>query len=142
MPNITRFVNGPVCLQGRLEETELCVDVDSGLIVDGALEITSIHDVQEHIIAPAFLELQTNGCAGFHFTHFQSAESYQRNLVKVSEYLVSTGVGSYWATIPTVSSEVFKKVSVQGQIRATHIALEPRRPQNSAFLLFKSAPNS
>ena len=135
MPNIVRFVNGPICLRGRLEDTELCVDVDSGLIVDGGSETTSIYDVQEHLIAPAFLELQTNGCAGFHFTHFQSAESYQKNLVKVSQYLVSTGVGSYWATIPTVSSDVFKKVSVQGQIPATCIATQPTRPKKSASLL-------
>ena len=127
MPNIIRFINGPTCLQGRLEETGLCVDVNSGLIVDGALEITSIHDVQDHIIAPAFLELQTNGSAGFHFIHFENAESYRQNLVKVSRYLVSTGVGSYWATIPTVSSDVFTQVSLRGQIQAIHTALKRTR---------------
>ena len=111
MPPITRFINAQICLHGELENFDLCVDLDTGLIVDGDAESSSTHDLHGYIIAPAFLELQTNGCAGFHFTHFEDAESYQRNLLKVAQYLVSTGVGSFWATVPTVSSEVFKKVS-------------------------------
>ena len=33
-----------------------------------------------------------------------------RELGRVSRHLVQNGVGGFWATVPTVSGEVFRKV--------------------------------
>ena len=115
MANILAFVNGFVCFGGKLYGRPLYVDVESGCIVDTPdLKVGNVVDLHGQIIAPAFLELQTNGCAGFHFTHLEDPDTYHQNLAKVSRYLVTTGVGSFWATIPTVSPAVFKMVRVYG----------------------------
>ena len=112
MSDLECFVNGLQCLNGLLIQRPLYFNVKTGKIIQEPLEEpTIVHDLQGKIIAPAFLELQTNGCAGFHFTHFQNnPETYQHDLRKVAKYLTTTGVGSFWATIPTVSLENFKNV--------------------------------
>lgn len=113
MTNIISFLNGLICRAGELREEPLYVDLDSGSIVDEPSKpVHTSYDLHGQILAPAFLELQTNGCTGFHFTHFTDPESYKQNLAKVSKYLPTTGVGSFWATIPTVSSDVFQSVSL------------------------------
>lgn len=113
MPNIVAFVEGDVCMGGKLHRRSLYVSTESGCIVDGRLaKDYEIHNLHGQIIAPAFLELQTNGCAGFHFTNFENSESYRERLENVSRFLVTCGVGSFWATIPTVSTKVFKNVSL------------------------------
>ena len=112
MTNIIGFQNGLICRGGELRNESLYVDLDSGFIVDEPSKPVHIHyDLHGQILAPAFLELQTNGCAGFHFTNFTDPESYKQNLANVSKYLPTTGVGSFWATIPTVRSDVFQSVS-------------------------------
>ncbi|KAI9873072.1 MAG: hypothetical protein M1830_000862, partial [Pleopsidium flavum] len=67
-------------------------------------------DLDGRTIAPGYLELQTNGVLGFHFTHFEDDEIYRSQLEKVSKYLVSKGVTGFWATIPTVSPDKVKKL--------------------------------
>ena len=122
MSDILAFINGYICLGGKLYERPLYVDLESGRIVDKPdVDVGDIVDLHGQVIAPAFLELQTNGCAGFHFTHLEDAEMYQQNLAMVSRYLVTTGVGSFWATIPTVSPANFKAVSVYGSRSASSI---------------------
>ena len=94
------------------EGSRLFVDRDTGRIVDEPLSTIpyEVRDLKGLILAPAFLELQTNGCAGVHFTVFEDASTYHENLRMVSKYLATTGVGAFLATIPTVSSDVFSKV--------------------------------
>jgi hypothetical protein len=113
MSNTLAFTNGYICYGGTLLEKTLWVDIKSGLIIDQPEDGQNqdVYDLQGEILAPAFLELQTNGCAGFHFTQFTEPDYYEYRLFKVSRYLLSTGVGGFWATIPTVSSKVFKDVS-------------------------------
>jgi len=112
MANTLGFFNGYICRGGKLREESLYVDLDTGFIIDAPFRPVNVtYDLHGLILAPAFLELQTNGCAGFHFTHFADPKSYTQNLWKVSKYLLTTGVGSFWATIPTVSSNVFQSVS-------------------------------
>lgn len=144
MTNIVGFINGYICRGGKLREESLYVDLDTGFIVDAPFRPVPVsYSLHGQILAPAFLELQTNGCAGFHFTHFTDAESYSQNLEKVSKYLASTGVGSFWATVPTVSPEVFKSVSelcnlddVISQIPKSYAAFRSSRPR-SAPVLFR-----
>ncbi|KAL9123405.1 MAG: hypothetical protein Q9187_000044 [Circinaria calcarea] len=109
MENVIGFENGLLCLRGKLVWGTLYVDLADGCIIDEPpARPHVVHDMKGQIIAPAFLELQTNGCIGFHFTHFHDPEVYQENLKEVARYLVTTGVGSFWATLPTISVDLFK----------------------------------
>lgn len=94
-------------------DRNLVVSNDTGRIVDG--ESSSGEravDLGGAIVAPGLIELQTNGMRGFHFTHFEDEQSYGRKVEEVARYLPSTGCTSFYATIPTVSSDDFKKVFV------------------------------
>ena len=96
---------------------DLIVSNDTGRIVDGtpsSSNNTEHVDLGEAIIAPGFIELQTNGMRGFHFTHFEDEQSYAHKVEEVARYLPSTGCTSFYATIPTVSSDDFKKVTIVG----------------------------
>jgi N-acetylglucosamine-6-phosphate deacetylase len=68
--------------------------------------------LEEGIIAPGLLELHTNGLLGFHFTHFNDEEEYAGQIDKAAKFLVTQGVTGFWATIPTVSSDEYKKVGL------------------------------
>jgi N-acetylglucosamine-6-phosphate deacetylase len=109
--DIITFANARLCVGGELLHEPLTVSREDGTIVgfdegpDG-----EVVDVHGGIIAPGFIELQTNGMRGFHFTHFDDEDSYARKVDDVAQYLPSTGVTSFYATIPTVSSDEFKKV--------------------------------
>lgn len=60
-------------------------------------------------MAPGFLELQTNGAYGFHFTHFTDEEAYQANVHELAKRLPEHGVTGFYPTIPTVTKDVFQK---------------------------------
>ena len=79
-------------------------------IIGGSPVGGQVIDLDNAILAPGFLELQTNGMRGFHFTHFEDERKYGEKLDEVARYLPSQGVTGFWATIPTVHSEEFKKV--------------------------------
>ncbi|KAK3111910.1 hypothetical protein LTR53_012364 [Teratosphaeriaceae sp. CCFEE 6253] len=106
----TVFRNVRLCIDGQLVHgKDLHISADTGTIT--ALEDTSSPDQPEGpILAPAFLELQTNGLRGFHFTHFDDATSYAKNLDDVARYLPQTGVTGFYPTIPTVHSDDFKRI--------------------------------
>lgn len=107
----TSFVNCRLCVNGEIIQDQLVVSDDSGLILPrtGYIGGDAV-DLEDGIIAPGFLELQTNGLLGFHFTHFEDAKQYSSEVDKVSKYLTTQGVTGFWATIPTVSGDDFKKV--------------------------------
>ena len=112
MSRVKAFINGRVSLHGKELSESVYVDEDTGMIIRQPAEMPSkFVDLEGSLLAPAFLELQTNGCLGFHFTDFRGAENYKKNLDRVSKHLVSRGVGAFWVTLPTVDAEVFKKVS-------------------------------
>ncbi|KAI9748706.1 MAG: hypothetical protein M4579_007145 [Chaenotheca gracillima] len=124
---VKRFVNCRQCIGGSLVDRDLCVSVETGRILEqdysGAAEEV---DLQGAIISPGFLEVQTNGLIGFHFTHYENDEQYLTQLRRVSEYLVSTGVTGYYPTVPTVSAENFQKILP---------SLKPRSFPNGADVL-------
>jgi N-acetylglucosamine-6-phosphate deacetylase len=116
------FTNCRLCISGQLTQPNsvLVVSKSSGKI----LEVLSkkpthvsgsggakIIDLENKILAPGFLELQTNGMRGVHFTHYDNAKKYEQNLEEVANYLPSQGVTGFWVTIPTVKAEEFKEVS-------------------------------
>ncbi|KAI4114993.1 MAG: hypothetical protein LQ345_004317, partial [Seirophora villosa] len=125
---IVAFTNARICRHGALLPPScLYFDTAEGLIVPppDSTEVETI-DLQNRILAPAFLELQTNGCIGVHFTSHRNDEEYVENLEKVSKWMVTKGVGGWWATVPTVGKDVYRKVLP---------LLEPRTFNDGAALL-------
>lgn len=113
MPKVKAFVNGRVCRRGQEIVESIYVDEESGMIIRQPAEMPSdFVDLKGRLLAPAFLELQTNGCLGFHFTSFKDAESYDEELKRISRHLVSWGVGGFYVTLPTVHRDIFKQVIV------------------------------
>ena len=113
MAPVKAFSNARVCVHGQLLQKTIFVDIDSGLIVEepeGFHSATSTTDLAGCIIAPAFVELQTNGCLGVHFTNYQNDQDYRDSLAMISQHLVRSGVGAFYVTLPTVESRVFRKV--------------------------------
>ena len=111
MPKIKAFVNGRVCHRGQEIIESIYVDEESGMIIRQPPEMPSdFVDLQGKLLAPAFLELQTNGCLGFHFTNFKDAESYNEELERISRHLVSSGVFGFYVTLPTVHRDIFRQV--------------------------------
>lgn len=49
-------------------------------------------DLKNAIIAPGFIELQTNGALGFHFANFTDSTTYKTGVRTLAQYLPSTGV--------------------------------------------------
>ncbi|KAL8655638.1 MAG: hypothetical protein Q9210_000748 [Variospora velana] len=126
---ILAFTNARICRHGALfPPSPLYFDNADGLIVVPPPDTTEVEtiDLQNRILAPAFLELQTNGCVGVHFTNHSSDEEYVENLEKVSRWMVTKGVGGWWATVPTVEKDVYRKVLP---------LLKPRTFNNGAALL-------
>lgn len=113
----TAFTNCRLCLHGQLlPDSCFTISNDTGMIIGRTqnvpIQADRYIDLQNRIVAPGFLELQTNGLRGFHFTHFDDEESYGKKIEEVATYLPSQGVTGFYATIPTVKSEEFKKVSI------------------------------
>ncbi|KAI4277910.1 MAG: hypothetical protein L6R38_005351 [Xanthoria sp. 2 TBL-2021] len=124
--------NTRICCNGSLiDKDELYVNGVTGLFEnsltdsEGNTDLKTI-DMENHIIAPAFIELQTNGCLGMHFTNFEDEGGYRANLEIVSRYLVEKGVGGFYVTLPTVKADIFKKILPQ---------LKPREFDDGAGLL-------
>lgn len=122
----TVFTNCRVCEGGRLVDRNLAVSNETGRIVDGTPSggDESTVDLDGAIIGPGLIELQTNGMRGFHFTHFEDEQSYAQKVEEVARYLPSTGCTSFYATIPTVSSDDFKKVVTIVCFHCTDIPLK------------------
>ena len=111
MAKVKAFINGQTCLHGRTLRQTVYVDEQTGLIIPQPAQMPKdFVDLNGRILAPAYLELQTNGCVGIHFTNFRDPQSYCEGLQKVSRHLVRQGVGAFYATLPTVHREVFSKV--------------------------------
>jgi N-acetylglucosamine-6-phosphate deacetylase len=108
----TTFTNCRVCRNGELIEGErFVISEDTGLILESTGFIGGeIVDLEDAIIAPGFLELHTNGVNGFHFTDFKDEGQYRKKMEETAKFYVTKGVTSFWATIPTVSSENYQKV--------------------------------
>ena len=111
MAKLKGFINGKICVSGRMVEEAIYVDEETGLIVPKPDEMPQqFVDLEGAMIAPAFIELQTNGALGFHFTQFDAEVTYQQNLQRVSHHYVTHGVGSYYMTLPTIRFDVLEKV--------------------------------
>lgn len=117
----TTFVNGRICRNGEIVEgDQLVVSEETGKILRRTGYIGGeIIDLEDAIVAPGYLELQTNGLLGFHFTQFEDEQQYSKELEKVSKHLLTSGVTSFWATVPTVSKIDYEKVWDPQPVRST-----------------------
>lgn len=108
----TLLTNCRYILNGEIVEDHLVISDESGLILkrEGYIGGEAI-DLDDNIVAPGFLELHTNGANGFHFTHFEDEKSYTGKVDDIARYYATQGVTGFWATIPTVKSDEFQKVS-------------------------------
>lgn len=108
----TLFTNCRYVLDGELVEDHLVISDESGLILkrEGYIGGEAV-DLDDNIIAPGFLELHTNGANGFHFTHFENEQTYAAKVDKIARYYATRGVTGFWATLPTVNGDEYKKVS-------------------------------
>lgn len=105
------FSNCRICKNGELVKENLTFSNETGLFEKSNGNVgPDALDLQGKIVAPGYIELQTNGMRGFHFTHFDDEESYAEKLDEVARYLPSQGVTGLYVTIPTVASEEFKKI--------------------------------
>jgi N-acetylglucosamine-6-phosphate deacetylase len=108
----TLFTNARYVLNGELVNDHLVISDETGMILRREGYIGGeVVDLDDNIIAPGFLELHTNGVNGFHFTQFETEESYARKLDDVARHYATQGVTGFWATIPTVKSDEFQKVT-------------------------------
>lgn len=64
------------------------------------------------LVVPGFLELQTNGLAGVHFTTLGQGDDEEdlRKLQIVARRMAQNGVTGWWATVPTVPEHRWKEV--------------------------------
>ncbi|KAK8220786.1 n-acetylglucosamine-6-phosphate deacetylase-like protein [Phyllosticta capitalensis] len=107
----TLLTNCRYCLNGQLIDDHLVISEETGRILYRTGYIGGdVCDLEGHIVAPGFLELQTYGANGFQFTNFQSQQQYEQKLKETSEYYVTQGVTGFWATIPTVAPETFQQI--------------------------------
>jgi len=108
----TTFVNGRMCIGGEIVEgKQFVTSQETGRVLPRTGYIGGeIVDLEDCIVAPGFIELQTNGVLGFHFTHFESDQQYGKELENVSKFLVTKGVTGFYVTIPTVERTEYKKV--------------------------------
>lgn len=70
-------------------------------------------DLHGAIVAPGFLDLQTNGMQGIHFTELKGRrdDDDEWKLLQVAQKEVEAGVTGFWATLPTVGENKWKEVS-------------------------------
>ena len=111
MARVRAFTNGRVCARGKEKLQDFYVDLDTGYIVPEPYEDPlSFVDMQNHVLAPAYQELQINGCLGMQFTTFLDSRIYLSHLENVSRHLVSQGVGAFYVTLPTINVDLYRKV--------------------------------
>ena len=112
------FTNGLICMSGELVAQDLYFSSETGIITPNYYyrqEGVERIDLEGKVVAPGFLDLQTNGMNGVHFTQLSQegekgkAED-ERKLQDVSRLEVSHGVTGWWATVPTVEKARWKQV--------------------------------
>lgn len=119
------FTNCLLCISGELVSQDVYFSTETGHITpnyyyrqQGVQRI----DMGGLVVAPGFLDLQTNGLMGVHFTGLGSKQQEQDGgvdggdadedrLLRVSRVEAQHGVTAWWATVPTVDRPRWKEVS-------------------------------
>ena len=110
------FTNCLLCISGELVAQDLYFSTEQESITPNYYyrqEGVERIDLGGKIIAPGYLDLQTNGMKGVHFTllaQSDAQEDDERKLEEVSNMEASHGVTGWWATIPTVEKNRWRQV--------------------------------
>ncbi len=114
-PPLTCFTNCLLCLHGELLPQDLYFSPETGLITPNyyfRAENVKRIDLGGRVVAPGYLNLQTNGMSGVHFTNLGKGgcSDDEESLLKVARMQLQAGVTGFWATIPTVSPSRWKEI--------------------------------
>lgn len=110
------FTNCILCVSGELIPQDLYFSPEMGIITPNYYfrqEGVERIDLNGAIVAPGYLDLQTNGMNGVHFTQLARDDVTRRDdemLEDVSKMEVTHGVTAWWATLPTIQVDRWKKV--------------------------------
>jgi N-acetylglucosamine-6-phosphate deacetylase len=112
-PQITRFTNCRVLRNNTIVKEDLWISSDTGVILNGQdvfycgqATPDQVIDLSGRIISPGFIDVQLNGAFGFNFSiEAEDPAVYIKNLVRIKQGLVKTGVTSF---LPTLTSQVPK----------------------------------
>lgn len=110
------FTNCLLCISGELVAQDIYFSTEQHTITPNYYyrqEGVERIDLNGKIVAPGFLDLQTNGMKGVHFTqlaHNDSLREDRKKLEEVSQMEASHGVTGWWATVPTVDKDRWKQV--------------------------------
>ena len=94
------------------------INTEPGAVSPGARSYGSEINLHNQILAPGFIDLQTNGMAGVHFTTLatgsksgaEPGEDDISRLEKCAKLLVTSGTTAFWATIPTVPQHRWREI--------------------------------
>lgn len=110
------FTNCLLCVSGELVAQDLYFSSEQGTITPNYYyrqEGVERIDLGGRVVAPGYLDLQTNGMNGVHFTQLatdEAGEGDEQKLAAVSKMEASHGVTAWWATVPTVDVHRWKQV--------------------------------
>ena len=114
-PVVTKFTNGYLLRNGRLDAGDLWVSSETGRILSSQtafygshLQADQVIDLKGKILSPGFLDVQLNGGHGFDFSIPEP--DFVTKLADTNERFVKTGVTSYLPTVISQASEVYKQV--------------------------------
>jgi N-acetylglucosamine-6-phosphate deacetylase len=127
MPPLLCFTNCQTCVSGELIPQDLYFSPDQGMIVPNyyyRTEGVERIDLGGAIVAPGFLELQTNGLQGVHFTQLGQKDDDEK-MLQVARSQVRCGVTAFWCTIPTVEEGSWKKVRLAFLTCSASCSLRP-----------------
>src|SRR4051794_31712269 len=108
----TTFTNCRLCVNGELRDGErLVVSQDDGLILKPTGYIGGdIIDLDDAIVAPGLLDLCSDRLGDDLFSDLGSLPQLQDRLASVARHHPSSGVTSFWATVPTIEEHKYEKV--------------------------------
>lgn len=114
-PALKCFTNCQLCISGESVQQDIYFSPETGLITPNyyyRTEGVDRIDLHGLTVAPGFLDLQTNGMLGIHFTQLGDDEKEDgQKLAEVARRQVQSGVTAWWATVPTVAKEKWRQVS-------------------------------
>ena len=114
-PVITKFVNGYLLRNGRLETGDLWISSETGRILNSQSTFYASHikpdiviDLQGKIVSPGLIDVQLNGGHGFDFS-IPDAD-FDKKLAETNNRFVQTGVTSYLPTVISANPDVYQAV--------------------------------
>jgi N-acetylglucosamine-6-phosphate deacetylase len=112
MPRLLCFTNCQTCVAGELIPQDVYFSPDQGIIVPNyyyRTEGVERIDLGGAIVAPGFLELQTDGRHGLRFGQLGGKDD-EKKLLQAARSKARCGVTGFWGSVPTVEEDSWKKV--------------------------------